>query len=378
MMTSKEVLISFLILFSTVLFAQERHRLEVETIGGYAYNYFKSPDQIRVNDSLLGPDALISSSVFQDVLIDYDYRYKWKGNRLRLSLTPYARLFQEQFEDSYWSLDARVKYDREIGKRFTYLAEAHFKRMDREGLDGAQDVLVNPLGYSTYSGSTGLQFEPNRKHKTSLEAFYTFKDFDPYGTRDLQYNAYGVKLGSRQKFRPGRYEHVLGVSASYRKRNYTTFNASDVVSNGTRDWDYVRASLFYELPVTATFSLKPDLHYYARIDRLEDRSGFRQYGPSLGLKWDTDKTRVRGGIRYVIRNYSTIEARNDLGILDENLQYTYTDVSLDFEHQMGSKGMALTGTAYSRMRETNYTDLSARSFRGYTYYYAGVGFQWTF
>ncbi|UJH67373.1 hypothetical protein [Allomuricauda sp. SCSIO 65647] len=366
-------LFTILILISALCHSQERHRFEAGSQTGYEYNYFKSPEQLVVDGSLLNENDLIASSGYLDVFADYDYRYKWKGHRLRASVSPYARLFQENRSDSYWSLNATLKYDYKLSKKTKFLAEINFQRMNREGLDGAQDILVNPLGYTNYGGAVGLSFVPIQKNKTTIEGFYNFKNFDAYGVRDLQFNEFGLRLATKQKFRPGRYEHAFGFSAYYKKRLYDTFNAEDTLQNGQRDWDYAKVTAFYELPVGNNFELEPQLTYYGRFDRLENRSGFNQYGPGLRLRFDNDKTKISAAAKYLVRDYDVLSAPGSNG---ENLRYRYMDVSLKFEHQLPIKGLFFTGIAYSRFRETNTVDLSSRSFRGYANQYAGIGLLW--
>ncbi|MEO0570605.1 MAG: hypothetical protein AAF039_02795 [Bacteroidota bacterium] len=370
----KHKIIGLLFLVSTVVFAQEKHRFEIGSQTGYEYNYFKSPDVLVVNDSLLNENDLIASSGYLDVFMDYTYRYKWKAHRIRISAQPYARIFQEAVSDSYWNLDATVKYDYKLSKRTKLLAELGFERMNREGLDGAQDVLVNPLGYTNYGVSSGLEIKPFRANKSTLEVFYNFKNFDAFGVRDLQFDVYGIRMATKQKFRPGKYEHTVGFNAYYKKRLYDTFNGEDTPQNGTRDWDYLKASAFYELPITGTFEIVPQLSFYSRMDRLVDRSGFNQYGPALRLKFDNDKTKISAVVKYQLRQYTEIQAPGT----EDNvlLRYQYTDVALNFEHQLPIKGLLFTGTVYSRFRETNTVALSSRSFRGYTNQYAGIGLLW--
>ena len=369
----KNRLLFIFVLTSVLSYSQERHRFEAGGQTGYEHNYFKSPDQLVVNGSLLDENDLIASSGYLDVFVDYDYRYKWKGHRLRASVSPYARLFQENTSDSYWSLDANLKYDYKLSKKTKFLAEIIFQRMNREGLDGAQDILVNPLGYTNYGGGAGLSFEPIARNKTTIEGFYNFKNFDAYGVRDLQFNEFGLRLATKQKFRPGRYVHAFGFLAYYKKRLYDTFNAEDIQQSGQRDWDYAKITAFYELPIGNNLELEPQLTYYGRFDRLENRSGFNQYGPGLRLRFDNDKTKVSAAAKYLIRDYTVLAAPGSQG---ENLRYQYFDISLRFEHQLPIKGLLLTGTAYSRFRETNTVNLASRSFRGYTNQYAGVGLLW--
>ena len=245
--------------------------------------------------------------------------------------------------------------------------------MNREGLDGAQDVLVNPLGYANYGVATGLEFKPFKENKATLEAFYNFKNFDAYGTRDLQFNEYGLRFGTKQEFRPGRYDHAFGLRMYYKKRLYDTFNSDIEPQNGERDWDYGKIVGFYDFPINGTFEISPQVSYYGRYDRLEEQSGFQQYGPGLRLRFDNDKTKISAAIKYQIREYTSIQAP---GADNTLLQYQYTDISLNFEHQLPIKGLLFTGTAYSRFRETNTVDIAARSFRGYTNQYAGVGLNW--
>nr|WP_297918800.1 hypothetical protein [uncultured Allomuricauda sp.] len=369
----KNTLLFSLVLISSLCSGQERHRFEVGTQTGYEYNYFKSPDQLIINDVLLNEGDLIASSGYVDLFLDYDYRYKWKKHRLRTSIAPYARLFQENSSDSYWSLTSSVKYDYKLSKKTKFLAEANFQRMNREGLDGAQDILVNPLGYTNYGGATGLAFEPFKANKTTVEAFYNFKDFDAFGIRDLEFNEYGLQLGSKQEYRPSRYEHAFGFTAYYKKRLYKTFNAEDSPQDGQRDWDYAKLVAFYELPLGNYLELEPQFTYYGRFDRLEERSGFNQYGPGIRLRFDNEKTKFNAFAKYFIRDYTEITAPGSQG---EKLTYQYMDFSLRFEHQLPIENLLFTGTAYSRFRETNTVDLASRSFRGYTNQYGGIGLLW--
>ncbi|MEO0902753.1 MAG: hypothetical protein AAFY00_12370, partial [Bacteroidota bacterium] len=356
----------------SLCFSQERHRFKIGSQTGYEHNYFKSPDQVLVNGTLLTENNLIASSGYLDIMMDYDYRYKWKANRLRVSIQPFARIFQEQTSDSYWNLDVAVKYDHKLSKSAKLLGELIFERMNREGLDGAQDVLVNPLGYTNYGASGGMEWRPFKKNRTTLEGFYNFKNFDAYGVRDLQFNEYGIRLGAKQEFRPGRYDHAFGFTSYYKKRLYDTFNAEQDPQTGRRDWDYAKVTGFYTLPLNAIWEVAPQLTYYVRFDLLENRSGFHQYGPGVRLRFDNDKTKVNAMVKYQVRAYTEIQAPGTT----EALRYEYTDLSLQFEHQLPIKGLWFTGKAYSRFRETNTVDLASRSFRGYTNQYAGIGLLW--
>ncbi|MEO0900718.1 MAG: hypothetical protein AAFY00_01425 [Bacteroidota bacterium] len=362
-----------LVLITSLCFGQERHRFEIGSQTGYEYNYFKSPDQLLLNGTLLNENDLIASSGYLDVFADYKYRFKRKGHRLRVSLTPYARIFQENTSDSYWNLDAVLKYDYKLSKKSKLLAEINFQRMNREGLDGAQDILVNPLGYTNYGAAGGVSFEPLKMNKTTFEGFYNFKNFDAFGVRDLQFNEYGLRMATKQEFKPGRYEHAFGFMAYYKKRLYDTFNGEDIPQTGRRDWDYSKVTLFYELPIGSALELEPSMTYYGRFDRLEKRSGFSQYGPGMRLRFDNDKTKVSTALKYYVRDYTEISAPGSGG---ENLKYQYFDISLRFEHQLPIKGLLFTGRAYSRLRETNTVNLASRSFRGYTNQYAGIGLLW--
>ena len=59
----------------------------------------------------------------------------------------------------------------------------------------------------------------------------------------------------------------------------------------------------------------------------------------------------------------------------EKIQYRYANFSLNAERKVTDK-LFLTATVYSRVRTTNYTDLDARSFRGYRNQFASLGFSW--
>ncbi|WP_106791623.1 hypothetical protein [Aquimarina sp. Aq78] len=375
-MEKRNIILTAVISFIYSLsFSQSKNTLDIETQGGYEYNYFKSPKEVRVNDSILTKEDLISSSVYQDISIDYKYRYKWKKNRVRLYLNPFSRIFYENFDDSYWSLGSRVKYDHKFTEKATFLAEIRFKRMNREGLGGDQDVLINPLGYTNYGATAGIKFIPFNANEMTLEGFYNFKDFDAFGIRDLQFDEFGVQFSSVQSFEVNRLEHKIGVDTYFKKRKYDTFNASEIDTDGERDWDYAKGSLFYELPFSEKFKIKPNFVYYARIDNSTGRSGFSQFGPGLNMVYKSEITKVRTSLSYITRKYKEIEARNTEMLIGENLKYQYVNFQVNASHEIGN-GFSLTATLYSRVRSTNYTDIDARSFRNYRNQYGGIGVLW--
>lgn len=366
---------TFILFIYTIGFSQSKNTFDIETQGGYEYNYFKSPKEVRVNDSVLTKEDLISSSIYQDFSINYKYRYKWEKNRVRLFLNPFSRIFYENFDDSYWSLDTRAKYDHRFTKKTTFLAEVRFKRMNREGLGGDQDVLINPLGYTNYGATAGIKIIPFNANEMILEGFYNFKNFDAFGVRDLQFDEFGIQFYSDQSFTVNRLEHKLGMNIYFKKRKYDTFNASEIDTDGKRDWDYIKGSLFYELPFSEKFKIKPNFVYYARIDNSTGRSGFNQFGPGINMKYKNKVTKVRTSLSFITRKYKEIEARNTEMAIGENLKYQYANFHLNASHQIGN-GFSLTATLYSRVRSTNYTDIDARSFRNYRNQYAGIGVLW--
>ncbi|MDH7447335.1 hypothetical protein [Aquimarina sp. 2201CG14-23] len=373
----KTTITTILVLASIGAYSQIKNTLQAETQIGYEYNYFRSPDEIRTEGVILNKDDLISSSFYQDVELNYKFRYKWNKNRLRVYVNPFSRLFYENFDDSYWSLNVNAKYDHQFNKSISLLSEVRFLRMNREGLGGDQDVLINPLGYTNYGGTLGLELALYRNNELTVEGFYNFKNFDAFGTRDLQYHEYGAQFSWMQVFRVNKLKHKIGVTGYVKKRLYDTFNASDIESNGERDWDYLKGTLFYKLPLHRHFEVKPSFVYYVRIDNSTNRSGFNQYGPGIALKYDNNKTKIRGTFSFITRNYTDIEARNTDGLIGERLQYEYANFQLNGAHKIGN-GFSLTATLFSKIRSTNYSDIDARSFRNYRNQYAGIGVLWEF
>ena len=365
------------LLLTLTISAQVKRDIEVETLSGYEYNYFKSPEEVRQNGTIFLGEDLIESSYFQDISVDYDYSKKWKNNRFRFSVNPYARIFYENLEDSYWSLLGNAKYDYKITKTMKLLAEASVKRMNRKGLDGEQDLLINPLGYTNFGTKGGMEFKLSKNNRTKVMAFYNFRDFDKYGVRDLQYNESGVELRTTQLFKRNDLRHRYGLQAYIKKRNYDTYNASNIIPDGKRDWSYFKATVFYEHPFSKSLRFRPSFVYYTRNDNNDDRSSFKQFGPSLGIKFDQNNTRVRSNIKYVIRKYQSIEARDNNGLTGEKIKYNYFDFTLDIKQKL-NENLFLIATVYSRIRTTNYSDIDARSFRDYRNQYLGLGFQWNF
>lgn len=359
-------------------YSQSKNKFSIETQGGYEYNYFRSPEEIRVNDMVLNKEDLISSSFYQDIDATYRYRYKQNNHRIRIAVNPFSRIFYENMDDSYWSLNAKMNYDYKFNRNTKWFFEARFLRMNREGLGGDQDVLINPLGYTNYGASTGIELAPFKNNELSIGGFYNFRNFDAFGVRDLQFDEFGAQLSSVQTFKVNRLKHKLGLIAYAKKRLYDTFNASEIEDpNGERDWDYLKGTLFYTLPFSKLFQIKPSFVYYMRIDNSTNRSGFNQYGPGITMKYDNEKTKIKGAFSFITRDYTDIEARNTDGEIGEKLQYEYANLLLNVSHKLGN-GFSLTTTISSRIRSTNYTDIDARSFRNYRNQYAGIGVLWEF
>lgn len=357
-------------------FSQSENKLSFETLGGYEYNYFKSPEEVRVNGSVITKENLIESSILQDVSAKYIFTNKWnRKNRFRFFAMPSARIFYENIKDSYWSVNLKTKYDHKINRNTKILAEAKIIRMNREGLGGDQDVLINPLGYTLYGGSLGIDFEVFRKNEFEAALFYNFKNFDPYGIRDLQFDEFGIEVSNTQKFRVRELQHKIGIDVYIKKRLYDTFNASDLITDGERNWDYAKAMMFYELPFSKQFTVEPNFVYYLRKDNTADRSGFNQFGPGVDIKYDNDKTKISSSFSFITRNYKSIEARNTEAKIGETLKYEYINFGIDASYKIWNNFL-ITATINSKIRNTNYTDIDARSFRNYRNQYAGLGILW--
>ncbi|WP_452599121.1 hypothetical protein [Pontimicrobium sp. MEBiC01747] len=368
----KKVIIALIVLIS--IQAQAQIKLEVGSQLGYEYNYFKSPNTVRFDNTILTENDLISNSIYQDITVNFEKKFKWRDSKLRLIVVPEARLFYENIDDSYWQILGQAKYYKDLSKTIELLADADIKRMHRTGLDGAQDVLINPLGYTNLGASVGLQFKVLKNNKTTTKLFYNFRDFDAFGMRDLQFNEMGVSLSTRQNMEINNNRYKVGLRGFYKIRKYDTFNATNLIPNGKRDWSYLKLNPYLDIPLSNTFNIKPSYIYYERFDKI-DRSGFTQHGPELQLNYDSKNTEIKADVSYSTRNYKSIDARNNNGLIGEKLTYKYTQFNITAAHKI-TRNLSLTATVYSRIRNTNYTDISARSFRGYRNQYAGIGLKW--
>ncbi len=369
-----QITLSLAVLFGVFHNSFSQIDLELQTQAGYEYNYFKSPDKVLFQGVLLDENDLIASSTYQRVNLDFEYKKEWVSSKLRLIATPNLTLYYENLDDSFWDVTVMGKYYHYLTRRTTLLTEINFKRMNRRGLDGAQDVLVNPLGFTNFGAKTGLEFEPFKRNKTKVQAFYNFRNFDAYGERDLEFSEMGLSLTTRQNLKVGGSRHKVGLYAYYKMRKYDTFNATNIIADGVRDWSYIKINPYYQFPLGSDLRLKPSFLLYQRIDKI-DRSGFTQFGPELELKYSHSKMEFELETSYLTRNYKSIEARNNNGVIGENLNYKYIEFNLKVDYNI-QKNLSITATGHSRLRHTNYTDLAARSFRGYRNQYVGLGVKW--
>ncbi len=363
-------------LFTILVSAQVKQSIETETLTGYEYNYFKSPTEVLQDGVLFDESSLISSSIYQDLNAKYKSQNKINKHELRFNSTFKSRLFYKNIDDSYWSLYGNAKYQYSLRKKTKLFFNAIVHRMNRKGLDGAQDVLINPLGYTQYKAITGVSLSPIAGNKTILNANYRFKNYDAFGIRDLQYNEVGAELKTTQTYKADRKTHKFGAKAYYKSRKYKTSNSSDVIPDGERHWDYLMLKGFYQYPISKKFKILPGFSYLNRMDKLDNRSGFKQFGPELKVNYKSQLTKLYGSFKYQTRDYTSIEARNNDELIGNKLTYRYVDFSINADHKLGQSDFLLTAKIFSRVRTTNYTDISARSFRGYRNQYAGIGIKW--
>ena len=190
-------------------------------------------------------------------------------------------------------------------------------------------------------------------------------------------NEYGIKLSSEQEFTVNKLKHKYGVDAYLKKRLYDTFNASDIDSEGERDWSYIKIVPFYEFPLSRQLELEGSFQYYRRIDNLIQRSGFNQFGPELSFRYKNKGTKIYTNTSYIIRNYTDIEAQDDDGPINDKVKYEYVNFRLNAERELTDQ-LSLVGTVYSRIRTTNNTNIEARSFRNYRNQYISIGLKWQF
>ncbi|TPN87937.1 hypothetical protein [Aquimarina algicola] len=376
MKTINKISIIIIFIIGTIGYSQEKSNFSIGTSAGYEYNYFRSPEEVRRDGVLHTGNDLISSSVYQDIRGNYGYTNKIdRRNRIRLSAGSSARVFYQNLEDSYWRADLRGRYDHKLNKKMSLLAEARFIRMARKGLGGDEDVLVNPLGYLQYGFSGGIDIEPVEQFHITANVFYNFRNYDSFGDRDLQYDEFGLRASAVHTFENRDLKHSIGVDAYIKKRLYDTFDASDDLPNGIRNWDYAKATLFYELPLSKNFEVEPSFSYYTRVDNIEDRSGFNQYGPGISLNFDNSITKISSSLSYMSRVFSSREARDNDGRIGENIKNNTANFGLDASHEINDN-WSITATIFSRIRTSNNTDIDRRSFRAFKNQYAGVGVLW--
>lgn len=184
----------------------------------------------------------------------------------------------------------------------------------------------------------------------------------------------GVQFKTEQVFKVNSLTHKYGLTGFVKKRKYTTYNATLLIPEGERHWGYFKTTAFYTYPIAKQLEVKPSFVYYLRTDK-DKRSGFNQYGPGISLRFSNKNTKVRTSFQYLTRNYNEIEARDNNGLINEKIQYNYANFVFNAEHSL-SDHISLTSTVYSRIRQTNYTSVAARSFRGYRHQYAGIGVKW--
>lgn len=350
-----------------------------QTRSGYEYNIFRFPDRYLDPelDEVLGPEDLYTNSLFQQGSFRMLFSKKWRGQEINLRVNPVGRFYLDERESSYYTLYNRFRYINRFTKKTIFTATVRYNYRNREGQNLDESAFRTPLGFAHFEAVTGLDFRLYKSNRTKLELLYANRNYQNTEQNDLVYDLLGANLIFRNVFKTRAGYHSYGIRANFNNRKYLRTDLEDNENNLRRNWNFTTLQGFYRYPVSEVLTLEPAMAWNTRTDLDNGRFTYSQLEPSLRLRYRDEIFTAEAQASYAIRNFEQLRAtdsdNNDLGLL----QFNYTRINLDVTHKL-SDNLSIAFDLNVNIRESNRTNVERVLFRGFDYYYTGIGLQWTF
>lgn len=374
----KRILYIIILVYSSQVFAQFDTKFSLETQTGYEHNIFRSPDRfINEDDDVLSADDLLVSSFYQEVKFRGLLKYKWKEQSLTFRAIPRLRSFFSEADASYWEIASQVRYDNTLSKKTKWFVTARHKYRNREGINQDENEFTTPLGYRSFSVSSGLHFRLYKQNRTLVSATYGNKNYDATANNALSYNYYNIHTTFRNVFWNRHLFHSYGVKIDFTNRFYTREYTDEERANQTRDWKYISIAPFYSYPISEAVKITPSIAYERRIDADNNRFSYTQFVPELAISHKTKSLKFQLKGQYISRTFDKITATDINDDAVGKLKYKYVRLTASAEKKL-TKNLSLTVNGYLNTRNSNQTQLTTLAFRSYDAYYAGIGLKWRF
>lgn len=370
----KSIITTIFLLVSVAVFSQ--FKATVTTVAGYENNINKSPDSYLSNKVLKTENDLYQSSFYQEGKLKLSYKEKWNNNRFRIYMNPEMRFYFTEQNANRLLLNTGINYLHSFSKKYKWESSFKYKLKDQKGEDLDEEELSTPLGHNTITFTTGLHTRLLKKNRTFIRASYDIKDFDKSDTRDASYNRYGLYLRTQNHYKIDGKRHKFGIRAGFYNRDYTL---DYYLKNRIRyrTWQYYNAGVFYTLPLTNSFRVDTALDYEKRVDKTNNKYGYSQLKPYLGLRYKEDNFNAKLGLSYINRDFTTLQASSTEERNIEDLNYKNTKVTLNAVYKF-SKNLHFLTDNYLYDRVTNNTRIKTKWYRSYNRYYSGVGVRYKF
>ena len=372
----KLTIILSLIAISTQLNAQWKTDFTAGLKGGYEWNVFLNPTTAVVDGDLLLREDLWTSGFYQTAFLNGKFKKDEGHRRWKMGFKLSGSNYMTELNANRFTLGLDASYRVKFAKRKYFEVAPDFLRISQNGVSLDDAILRTPFSYTQLLIPVKLDFYLGNKAWLKTEVGYKYKNYDRQNPEEqLYYHApfFGFRLS--KKWENLNFMNKLTFSANAELRNYTDVRMStvtgdpeeeeedeefDIITNGTRKWNYYRANLEYNIkPKEWLYEITFGLYTINRNDQ-SGRNGYFQVSPGVTASTQLKKLKVSGTARYSLRNYKNISAGEGAG----NLQYKYFRLRLRAEAPLSKSTKWFTNFNYVN-RESNRVSNTSLGFRGY-------------
>lgn len=346
------------------------------TLSGYESNINRAPELLEQNGELLEGDDLFLNSYYQDFAFNFRYSKSWRQNVLRFYITPEYRSYFSEPEVNQTIFTSRIYHKYSFRSKSSLETSFQFKIKDRAGQNLDQNELNLPFGYRQFTLNSTYKYRLFKQNRSYVRLNLGNKKFNNSDSRSINYNFYGITSEFKIINWVNHLLHAYGAKIGLTNRDYRITNFSDN-SNGDRIWRYFDASLFYRYPLNKKVFIEPRLSFQSRSDVTNSVFGYRQLRPEVLFQFKSNDWIVKINTSYSNRNFDAINASNEDGDPNGNLQFKYWRLRSNIDYSI-NKRLKIISEVSILDRNSNNLDITTSGFRTYSNNYYGIGLRYSF
>ncbi|TFH01791.1 MAG: hypothetical protein E4H13_03920 [Calditrichales bacterium] len=348
-------------------------------VTGYESNIFKSPDAVDSKGDTLNP---ITSDSFLGIELDLGARYDLGSlHQFTLSYSGDEFRYADNENVNQYRHSGDLQYRLKAGTNTYFYVNG--------GIGYLQKLGTNVLGEGLTRLYTSKNYllEPRLRHQTTdylrndLEYIYKYKDYDETeGYTSIDYREHEFNLSTLFDPFDSKFRSAAELILGYIDRQYIEYSSRDVNGNTsadypTRNYTYFTVTLGYNHPFDL-FDVELYSRYRTRRDNFEDYYSYNELRLSSRIRGNiTEDIHYYVFVSWRDRDYLQKTANQDSGAASDepNLIWKNIDFKTQIKYQF-MDNMSVEAIYRLDNRDTNVTDLTARTNREYTDHSVSLAF----